>query len=97
MLLFFAVLLFFVSIHPEVNLMSQMSEVEKANPKRYLKRPFRSAWLNSLYGKILLPVIGFMLTSMVVTGWYLTMGSGPLPAGYSSKRFNQIPESHPRD
>ena len=51
-----------------------MSETEKANPKRTLKRPFALPGSNSLYGKILLPVIGFMLISLVVTGLVFNNG-----------------------
>ena len=54
--------------------MSQLSEVVKPNFKKYQLRSIPLPGVNSLFGKILLPVIGFMLISMVVTGLVFNNG-----------------------
>jgi HD-GYP domain-containing protein (c-di-GMP phosphodiesterase class II) len=54
--------------------MSQMSRVEKTNAISFQKRAISLLRANSLFGKILLPVIGFMLLSMVVTGLVFNNG-----------------------
>jgi putative nucleotidyltransferase with HDIG domain len=60
--------------NPKVEQMSQISGVLKTNSKRYKVRSIALPGFNSLFGKILLPVIGFMLISMVVTGLVFNNG-----------------------
>jgi putative nucleotidyltransferase with HDIG domain len=54
--------------------MSQLSVAAKTNLKSYQKRLIALPGSNSLFGKILLPVIGFMLASLVVTGLVFNNG-----------------------
>ena len=54
--------------------MSQNSIVLKATSKGNQKRSIGLPGSNSLFGKILLPVIGFMLVSLVVTGLVFNNG-----------------------
>ena len=54
--------------------MPRISEVVNTISKSYHKRSISLPGSNSLFGKILLPVIGFMLVSMVVTGLVFNNG-----------------------
>jgi putative nucleotidyltransferase with HDIG domain len=58
----------------KVDLMSQISEVVKTNLMSHQKAPFVFPRFNSLFGKLLLPVIGFMLLSMIVTELVFNFG-----------------------